>query len=80
MQETERTQARRPAPGALPWILLALLAAVWMPFALCSAGAAHPDESTFEVTGQITWVDPDARAFGIDVDGEELGFAVMRRP
>ncbi|MCZ6777500.1 MAG: hypothetical protein V3U86_01355 [Acidobacteriota bacterium] len=56
-----------------PSIALALLAAAWIWLTLFSLTPAHADP---EITGHITWVDPDAEEFGIDSDGEELNFVV----
>jgi hypothetical protein len=63
----------------LPWIVLALLAAAWTWLALFSLTPAHSQENDPEVTGYITWVDPDAEEFGIDTGGEELDFVVDDR-
>ena len=60
----------------LPWIALALLTVAWIWVILFSLTPAHSQDTDPEVTGHITWVDPDAEEFGIDSDGEELDFVV----
>jgi hypothetical protein len=39
-----------------------------------SGPAADADNPTSETSGQVSWVDPQARAFGIETDEQELEF------
>jgi hypothetical protein len=44
--------------------------------AALAAPPAGTDEPTSETSGQISWVDPQARAFGIETDEQEMEFVV----
>lgn len=44
--------------------------------AAAHAHLAESDEPTSETSGQISWVDPQARAFGIETEDREMEFAV----
>jgi hypothetical protein len=48
-----------------------------MALAAAAALASPPEveEPTSETSGQISWVDPQARAFGIEADEQEMEFA-----
>ena len=70
-----REKIRRAAHAAL-WIALALLTAAWIGLAFFYPLPALSEETPTEVSGQVSWVDPQAGAFGLSVNEEEMEFTV----
>jgi len=60
----------------LPAALLGALVTLLLPAVLRAQSQAPAEDPPSEASGQISWVDPQAGAFGIETEEEELEFTV----